>query len=495
MAYVEAQIERDIALGRLHPSGQFGPEAKLAQRYGASRGTIREALRRLAARGLVVQHPGRRTRAVALDESLTLENLGLALHDARSPKARWLLEGCFSLKRQVLVDLLADCCEGGSDLDLDRLRSTCFQLQDAARWESGATCAQVEFELLRQAARVAARPGHVLLVQSLQRAFLGGAAQLLPLLGGEALREWAFHVMEILRVRDVQALRHDLPAMLKACDERVLNAFAPAPPAPHVPSSPEAYLTQEGLLGASASVTGPEDAPPARPCVEERGASAPAAATTQAVALEARPSVEERAADTTAQLEALDARPCIEAHGADNFASAIAQDDSPEALHGGERHGLGASSPINEPDGTLDLCRNVDSHGLCSLAPIAEDTESLGIAPCLGAQALRVDPDRRQLLSSAAPGGTPCGAGGACVRRDVMGAARGNLSDSQTGFGASAQEGASSSPRLHAVVPAEASSGRFATWVRRCMDLWVSRGHWTVRFWRSIAHSPGSPAS
>ncbi|RKH92251.1 GntR family transcriptional regulator, partial [Corallococcus sp. AB030] len=96
VAYVEAQIERDIALGRLHPSGQFGSEAKLARRYEVCRGTIREALRRLAARGLVVQRPGRKTRAVALDESLTLENLGLALHDASNPDARWLLEGYFS---------------------------------------------------------------------------------------------------------------------------------------------------------------------------------------------------------------------------------------------------------------------------------------------------------------------------------------------------------------------------------------------------------------
>ncbi|WP_410520535.1 FadR/GntR family transcriptional regulator [Corallococcus exiguus] len=252
VAYVEAQIERDIALGRIHPSGQFGSEAKLARRYEVCRGTIREALRRLAARGLVVQRPGRKTRAVALDESLTLENLGLALHDASNPDARWLLEGYFSLKRQVLVELLADCCARASDLDLDRLGSTCYQLQDAARWESGETCAHAEFELLRHAARVAARPGHVLLVQSLQRAFMGGAAELLPIMGGEALREWAFRVMEILRERDVQALQHELPALLKARDERVLNAFAPAvASAPREKASPEAPCAPEDLRGSS----------------------------------------------------------------------------------------------------------------------------------------------------------------------------------------------------------------------------------------------------
>ncbi|RKI44734.1 FadR family transcriptional regulator [Corallococcus sp. AB004] len=266
VAYVEAQIERDIALGLLHPSGQFGSEAKLARRYEVCRGTIREALRRLAARGLVVQRAGRKTRAVALDESLTLENLGLALHDASNPDARWLLEGYFSLKRQVLLELLADCCARASDLDLDRLGSTCFQLQDAARWESGETCAQAEFELLRHAARVAARPGHVLLVQSLQRAFLGGAAQLLPLMGGEALREWAFRVIAIVHERDVQALQHELPALLKARDERVLNAFAPAPQGS---ASPEAPCAQEDLLNTPLSATGQDEALETHPSVEE----------------------------------------------------------------------------------------------------------------------------------------------------------------------------------------------------------------------------------
>ncbi|MBZ4376899.1 FadR/GntR family transcriptional regulator [Corallococcus sp. AS-1-6] len=268
VAYVEAQIERDIALGRLHPSGQFGSEAKLARRYEVCRGTIREALRRLAARGLVVQRPGRKTRAVALDESLTLENLGLALHDARSPQTRWLLEGYFSLKRQVLVELLVDCCSKASDRDLDRLGSTCFGLWNAGRWEPGAPCAHLEFELLREAARVAARPGHVLLVQSLQRAFLGGAGPLLPLLGGEALRAWATCAREALSERNVRALQHELPALMKACDELVLNAFAPAP---QVSASPEAACAQEDFSDTPGVATAQVDAPEAHPCVEERG--------------------------------------------------------------------------------------------------------------------------------------------------------------------------------------------------------------------------------
>ncbi|WP_324291328.1 FadR/GntR family transcriptional regulator [Corallococcus sp. bb12-1] len=228
VAQVEEQLEREIMLGRLPESGQLGSEQKLACGYGVSRGTVREALRRLAARGLVVQRPGRKTRAVALDASLTLENLGLALHDERSPEGRELLEGFFCLKRQVLVELLADCCASASAPNLGLLADACFRLWDAARWESGTRCAQLEFELLRLAARVAARPGHLLLIQSLQRALRGNAARLLLLMGGESLREWTCQAMGALRERDARTLQHTLPALLKACDERVLERFAPA---------------------------------------------------------------------------------------------------------------------------------------------------------------------------------------------------------------------------------------------------------------------------
>ncbi len=269
VAYVEEQLERDISLGRLPRSGQFGSEEKLARSHGVSRSTVREALRRLAARGLVVQHPGRKTRAVALDESLTLENLGLALHDERCPESRRLLEGYFSLKRQVLVELLADCCASASEAALEELGNGCFALWDAARWEPGARCAQREFELLRLAARVADRPGHLLLIQSMQRAFLGIAARVLPLMDGEALRQWACCAMDALRERDAEALKHKLPPLLRACDARVLGRLAPAAEEDAAFNAPRA---ENHVLGDPAPATEEDDdALEARPTIEASG--------------------------------------------------------------------------------------------------------------------------------------------------------------------------------------------------------------------------------
>jgi GntR family transcriptional regulator, transcriptional repressor for pyruvate dehydrogenase complex len=267
VAYVEAQLERVIAQGRLPRCRQFGSERKLARVHGVSRSTVREALRRLAARGLVMQHPGRKTRAVTMDTALTLENLGVALHDECASEGRWWLEGFLSLKRQVLVELLSECCERASEADLSQLRAACFALWDAGRWESGERCAQLEFELMGLAGRVAGKPGHLLLIQSLRRAFRGNGARLLPLMGGEALREWAIHAMHILGERDAQALQRTLPRLLETCDEGVLSRFAPAPQedadsaadsAPPLPDCAPAAVPQDEPLTASLRAEDPD---------------------------------------------------------------------------------------------------------------------------------------------------------------------------------------------------------------------------------------------
>ncbi|MFB1479696.1 GntR family transcriptional regulator [Corallococcus sp. RDP092CA] len=455
VAYVEAQLELDIALGRVHPSGQFGPEAKLARRFGVCRGTIREALRRLAARGLVVQHPGRNTRAVALDESLTLENLGLALHDARSPDARWLLEGYFSLRRQVMVELLTDCCAKASERDLSQLKGLCFQLWDAARWEPGARCAQVEFELLRLAARVAARPGHVLLVQSLQRAFMVGAARLLPLLGGEALREWANCAQVTLMERNVHELQHELPALMKAYDEQVLEQFAPAL---RKTASLETHRDEEGLVCDTVTATSPSDAMTARPGTAAHGLGCLEPVAEPSSALETCLGVETPGLGVPAQAlvrdEALNTRPCVDEGGLALPLPGPTRDARPSEEEEGTVH----LAPVVEQGTAAAEHTRVRTCGLGGLAPVTGDGEALGAAQRLRGEVLSGEPNVAQRLLSA--WGLPFREGG-----DSPVDARGHLPGGMAG----------ADGLLH--------------------GTWGRLGRWAMRLWRFVACSLGPAAS
>lgn len=225
---IEEDLEQSISRGKIHPSGNLPAEHLLARRYGVARGTIREALLRLAARGLILQRKGRKARAVAIEHAVTLESLGVALHalGGAHPERLRLLEGYFELKRETTVELLVRACEHASSNELEPLLEACFMLREGARWDEGSRgWVEQEFALLRVAAGAANRPGHFLLVQSLQRAFRGMAEVVQPLLLSQAVRHWSEQTLGWLVERDVEALRRELPALLLACDEHVLGSL------------------------------------------------------------------------------------------------------------------------------------------------------------------------------------------------------------------------------------------------------------------------------
>ncbi|MFP2895722.1 FadR/GntR family transcriptional regulator [Corallococcus sp. 4LFB] len=464
---MEEQIERDISLGRLPRNGRLASERMMARWYGVSRGTVREALRRLSARGLVVQRSGSQTRALALDESLTLENLSLALHGERSQECRRLLEGFFSLKRQVLVELLADCCAKASLIELRLLTDICFQLWDAARWHPGERCAQLEFELLRQAAQVAGRPGHLLLIQSLQRAFRGNAARLLTFMGGESLREWAICANHALDERDMQTLQQQLPVLLKACDELVLNQFAPVP---QEAVSLEVHLAQQCSLNAPASASAQDDALEALPCVEERGLGCP-------------PSTAENGA-------ALEAHPCVETHELGTLVSTTRQDDAPGALPCVEPRGLGDLVAATAQDATRAARSCVESRGPGRIAPAAEETEPLGVAPGPHGRALPRESDSEVLSCPSTPGAVPCEPGGEGAGRDVTGATLGHVPDCRTNWDALSPDGG-----LPFEVPPTGSRGQVCKAGGSLHGAQRPLGRWAVRLLRFIARSLGFPSS
>jgi DNA-binding FadR family transcriptional regulator len=257
VAQLEAELERTISRGLLPEDGQLPSERTLASQYGVCRATAREALLRLRARGLVEVHPGRRARAVVMEQAARLENLGTALlgEGPAHPERQHMLAGYLELKRQVLVELLAACCQRASEEELERVRGACFLLGDAVCWElKRPQWLAMEFELLRQAAMAARQPGHWLLIQTLERACRGMAWRVEPHLDSAALYQWTQCALETLCSKDVKALRCRLPELLQASDERVLQALEPRSEA-HGVASLLGAQRQEPEVEASAHPT------------------------------------------------------------------------------------------------------------------------------------------------------------------------------------------------------------------------------------------------
>lgn len=291
---VGEELERMIALGQLPEDGFLPSEQTLARRYGVSRTTVRQALGQLAARGRVVQRAGRKSRAVTLEEAVTLENLGVAVHaqGPAHPQSQRLLEGFLELQRQTTVELFAACCEHACEADRGRLREACFALQEAARWQHSSEWARQQFELLRLAAQAANRPGHLLLVQSLERSFWAMAERLLPHLDAQTTSRWAQCALHALSDRDAQALRQEGLSLLQAGDERLLHSLghgreaadtvetpsSPAEPLPVQHSQPEAERDEPPAAACpnlSTCPTGSFQLPPAGPPPEPPAAAFP----------------------------------------------------------------------------------------------------------------------------------------------------------------------------------------------------------------------------
>jgi DNA-binding GntR family transcriptional regulator len=113
--YLQLAAElRDLILsGRLGTKDQFPTESALCRTYGVSRFTVREALRRLQAEGLIARRRGSGTvvqpaaaRGGALHQPLS--NVGEILQYARDTRATYTAEGRVPLPRAIAEQIAGD---------------------------------------------------------------------------------------------------------------------------------------------------------------------------------------------------------------------------------------------------------------------------------------------------------------------------------------------------------------------------------------------------
>lgn len=216
---VTERLRADLLAGRFRE--HLPAERQLAAALGVSRLTLRAALARLEAEGLVRARQGEGVRVLDWLEHghvTLLAHLDLA---ARPELARSFLE----LRRAVAVDAVARACERASDAELDSLASLAAaqeQEQDPARYRARdlafaravLVAAKSFAALLVMNALVPVYEAHPALAEAL-------VADRAASLAGYAL------TLALLRAKDGDAAREVLRAALELADEAVLRRLAP----------------------------------------------------------------------------------------------------------------------------------------------------------------------------------------------------------------------------------------------------------------------------
>lgn len=206
---VAARLREAILSGELRPGLKL-VEAELAERFGTSRGPIREAIRELAREGLVVELPRRGTVVSTLS-------------------ARDLAE-VYAVREALEVGASRTVIATASDAELQDLERHIVALETGSDYLETAVH-DLEFHraivALAANSRMAAVYDHMLTQTML---LLRTAAEGNPTLRSGLRRSAHRDILEALVGRDEERARAAIEEHYRYAEERLFPAFSPAPP-------------------------------------------------------------------------------------------------------------------------------------------------------------------------------------------------------------------------------------------------------------------------
>jgi GntR family transcriptional repressor for pyruvate dehydrogenase complex len=185
----------------LQPGDKLPSERELGEQFGVSRTVIREAVRALAAKGVIDARTGSGLRVAAVDaaavsESISLYLRGGALEYPKVHEVRKLLE----------VELSALAAERGDDAHVARIEEICAEME-AAVDEDVERASRLDLEFHRAIAKATRNELYLLLLDSIGEALLEvRRGNLQTGAGDETLRAHRA-ILDAIRARDPDGAR------------------------------------------------------------------------------------------------------------------------------------------------------------------------------------------------------------------------------------------------------------------------------------------------
>ena len=123
---VAALLLDTIVARGLQPGDRLPSERELGEQFGVSRTVIREAVRALAAKGVIEVRTGSGLRVAAVDASAVSESIGLYLRGGTVdyPKVH-------EVRRLLEVEIAGLASKRATDADIARMRKLCEQMEAA----------------------------------------------------------------------------------------------------------------------------------------------------------------------------------------------------------------------------------------------------------------------------------------------------------------------------------------------------------------------------
>lgn len=155
-------IYRHVAEERLRPGARLPSETTISLTLGVSRPVVREAMRTLAATGLVEMAVGKRATIVPVDGEMLSRVIGNALLTGQAD-TRNIME----MRRGIEVTMAALAAERRSEADAAELQKTVREM--AARLGDAQRYAELDLKFHAQLARATGNPLYTLLIDALRQ--------------------------------------------------------------------------------------------------------------------------------------------------------------------------------------------------------------------------------------------------------------------------------------------------------------------------------------
>lgn len=128
---IAEDILRAIIDGTMVPGDSLPPEAELAEKFGASRMTIREAIRILRTQNVVRINRGRGTEVNRIEIWTSLDAI-MRVSAGNSGSTAFVADRLLEARRMIEVGAVQLAAERRTEADLERLAESIAAMQDAA---------------------------------------------------------------------------------------------------------------------------------------------------------------------------------------------------------------------------------------------------------------------------------------------------------------------------------------------------------------------------